>query len=154
LQKGLKYNVHAKRKNWVPNLALEAETAISLLPTNEREVYMKLVADRIDTLNQKKPPTTKLTQRKKMIRSIQNKLRKNNALIARGDKSNSTVILPTHQYETKIQNFILNNNFRTTTTDPINTFQTHIRQTINETRTLIPSLQMEIHKYEPLSSLH
>ena len=72
-----------------------------------------------------------------MIRSNQNKLRKNNAMIARADKGNSNVILPTHQYETKIQNFILNN-FCTTTTDPINTFQTHIRQTINEIRTLIP----------------
>ena len=59
-------------------------------------------------------------------------------MIARADKGNSIVILPTHQYETKIQNFILNNNFRTTTTDPTNTFQTHIRQTINESRTLIP----------------
>jgi len=54
LQKGLKYNVHAKRENWIQNLALEAETAISLLPTNERQVHRKLVADRIDTLNQKK----------------------------------------------------------------------------------------------------
>jgi len=63
LQKGLKYNVHAKWKKWIQNLALEAETAISLLQANERDVYRKLVADRIDTL--KKNPTTKHTQRKK-----------------------------------------------------------------------------------------
>jgi len=55
LQKALKYNLHAKSKNWIQNLALEAETAISLLPTNEREVYRKLVADCIDTLTPKKP---------------------------------------------------------------------------------------------------
>ena len=28
LQKGLKYNLHTKRENWIQNLALEAETAI------------------------------------------------------------------------------------------------------------------------------
>jgi hypothetical protein len=43
-------NVHAKKKDWVQNVALEAETAITQLPTNEREVYRKLVADHIDTL--------------------------------------------------------------------------------------------------------
>jgi len=72
LQKGLKYNVHAKWKNWIQNLALEAETAISLLPTNERDVYRKLVADRIDTLSQKKS-LPQNTPRGKTIRSIQNK---------------------------------------------------------------------------------
>jgi len=137
LQKGLKYNTHAKGKNWIQNLALEAETAISHLPTNEREVYRKLTADQIEKLNQNNPYHEKHPEEKK-IRSIQKKLSKNNAMIARADKGNSIVILPTIQYEAKIQDFILNNNFRTTTTDPTNTFQSHIRQTINESRTLIP----------------
>jgi len=137
LQKGLKYNLHAKSKNWIQNLALEAETAISLLPTNEREVYRKLVADHIATLNQKNP-THNTHPEEKTIRSIQNKLSKNNAMITRADKGNSIVVLPTHQYETKIQNFILNNNFCTATTDPTNTFQTQVRQKINESSTLIP----------------
>jgi len=136
LQKGLKYNIHEKKKNWLQNLALEAGTAISLLPTNEREVYRKLTADRIHKLNQDNPHH-KTHPEGKMIRLIQNKLSKNKAMIARADKGNSIVILPTHQYETKIQDFILNNNFRTTTTDPTNTFHSHIRQTINESRSLI-----------------
>ena len=32
LQKGLKYNIHPKPKNWINTLAIEAETAITLLP--------------------------------------------------------------------------------------------------------------------------
>jgi hypothetical protein len=50
LQKGLKYNTHAKKKDWIQTLGLEAETAITQLLTNERDVYRKLVADCIDTL--------------------------------------------------------------------------------------------------------
>jgi len=122
LQKGLKYNIHEKNKNWLQNLALEAETAISLFPTNEREVYRKLTADRMDKLNQDNPHH-KTHPEGKTIRSIQNKLSKNKAMIAKADNGNSIVVLPTHQYETKIQDFTLNNNFRTTTTDPTNTFQ-------------------------------
>jgi hypothetical protein len=56
LQKGLKYNLHIKPKNWIQNLALEAETAITKLPSNEREVYRKLVADCIDKLQQQNLP--------------------------------------------------------------------------------------------------
>jgi hypothetical protein len=60
------------------------------------------------------------------------------AMITHADKGNSIVIPPTHHYETKIQNFIPNNNFHAATTDPTNTFQTQIRQTIKESTTLIP----------------
>ena len=39
LQKGLKYNLHTKQVNWLRNLALEAEMAISQLPTTDHNVY-------------------------------------------------------------------------------------------------------------------
>jgi len=137
LQKRLKYNIHSKGKNCIQNLALEAETAITQLPTTEREVYRKLVADHINTLILLNP-THQTHPETKVIGSIQTKLKENNAMITCADKGNSIVILPTLQYETKIQNFILNNNFRTATADPTNTFQTQIRQTIRDSKTLIP----------------
>ena len=126
-----------KKKDWIQNLALEAETAITQLPTNEREVYRKLVADRINTLQQNNP-NHRTHPEARIIKSIQTKLKDNNAMITRADKGNSIVILPTQQYETKIQNFIHNNNFHTATTDPTNTFQNQIRQTIKESTSLIP----------------
>jgi hypothetical protein len=54
-QKGLKYNLHSKRENWIQTLALEAETTISKLPTAVRDVYRKLVAQCIGTLQQNNP---------------------------------------------------------------------------------------------------
>ena len=38
LQKGLKCNIHAKKKKWIQTLALEAETAVTQLPNNDRDV--------------------------------------------------------------------------------------------------------------------
>jgi len=55
LQKGLKYNTRAKKKNWIQTLALEVETAITQLPSNEKDVFRKLVAERIKILQQQKP---------------------------------------------------------------------------------------------------
>jgi hypothetical protein len=59
-------------------------------------------------------------------------------LITRAHKGNTVVILPTRQYETKIQNFLLDSNFHTDTTDPTSAFQTQLRNTIKENMTLIP----------------
>jgi len=44
-------------------------------------------------------------------------------MLTRADKDNTIVILPTHQYETKLQDFIQNNDFHTKATDPTKTFQ-------------------------------
>jgi len=55
LQKGLKYNIHAKKENWIQTIALEAETAVTQLPPNDRDVYRKLIAERIDKLRKQNP---------------------------------------------------------------------------------------------------
>jgi hypothetical protein len=40
LNKGLKYNLHYKRKNWIETLAIEADTAINKIDPKEQE-YMR-----------------------------------------------------------------------------------------------------------------
>jgi hypothetical protein len=128
LHEGLKYNLHSKLINWIQNLALEAETAITQLPPNERDVYRKQEADRIDKLQQHNPHI-RTHPESKIIKSIRTKLSENNAIVTRADKGNSIVILPTPLNESKIDNFMSDNNFHTTTTDPTNSFQTQVRNT-------------------------
>ena len=94
LHKGLKYNIHAKKKDWIQTLALETETAISQLPTNERDVYRKLVAERVDKL-QKQNSTHNTHSEAKLVHSIQRKLKEHEAMITRADKGNTVVILTT-----------------------------------------------------------
>jgi len=52
---------------------------------------------------------------------------------------NSLVILPTVHYENKIEQFIQSNNFLTSKTNPIDSFQTQVRKVINNSKALIPS---------------
>jgi hypothetical protein len=52
-------------------------------------------------------------------------------MIVKADKDKSTAILPTQLYDTKLQNFITENNFHTINTDPTKTSQYHIRKTVN-----------------------
>ena len=136
LQKGLKYNIHAKKKDWIQTQALEAETAITQLPTNERDVYRKLVADRIDRL-QRQNPSHETHPEAKLINSIRKKLKENDAMITRADKGKSIVILRTHQYEIKLQEFLDDNEFHTNTSDQTAKSQTQIRATVRQSPTLI-----------------
>ena len=59
-------------------------------------------------------------------------------MITRADKGNSIVIFPKTQYQSKIQDFLHDNNFQTTKTDPTKTFQTQVRKTIKNSKQLIP----------------
>jgi len=59
-------------------------------------------------------------------------------MITRADNANTVVILPTHQYETKLQDFIQNNDFHAKTMDPTKTFETQVRTMIKQSPNLIP----------------
>jgi hypothetical protein len=71
------------------------------------------------------------------MKSIQTKLKVNDAMITIADKGNSFVILQTQQYNTKIQDFIDKNKFQSSTTNPTKLSQNQIRKTINHSTTLI-----------------
>jgi hypothetical protein len=90
--------LHSKPKNWIQNLALEAETAITLLPPNERDVYRRSVADCIDMLQQQQHQTHQTHPETRLIKSIQTKLQENEATITLADKGNSVVIFPTQHF--------------------------------------------------------
>jgi len=50
LNKGLKYNFTYKGKYWLSNLALEAEAAITVLPTHEQEHIRHQIAHNLQKL--------------------------------------------------------------------------------------------------------
>jgi hypothetical protein len=88
------------------------------------------VADRVGILHKRENLThNKYTQRKtNTAKSIRAKLEENNATIACADKGNSMVILPTEQYEGKIQNLIDANKFHKTT----KTFENQVLKIIKQ----------------------
>jgi hypothetical protein len=72
------------------------------------------------------------------MKSIRTKPSENNATITRADKGNSLVILPTPQYDLKIEKFLNDNSFHTIATDPTKTFQNQVRRRQeNSSKTLI-----------------
>jgi hypothetical protein len=139
LNKGPKYNLHTIRPNWLTDLALEAETAIMQLP--DIEFHRKRVTERIETLHKDGPQTHSkhVLQEACTAKSIRSKLEKNNATIARADKGNSLVVIPTEKYEDKIQDFINANKFQKTEANLTKKYQNQIRKTVTQSKHLIPT---------------
>jgi hypothetical protein len=99
------------------------------------------VAKRINILqkNSSTQPTPKIAQQEaKTIRNIKSKLHSYNTTVTRADKGNSVAVLPTTQYNQKLQDFIQNNNFKTIHTDPTKAFQSQVRKTLHNSKALIP----------------
>jgi hypothetical protein len=72
------------------------------------------------------------------MKSIQAKLKDNDAMITTADKGNSLVIIQSQKKKKKIQDFIDNNNFQSPSNNPTKRFQSQIRKTINHSTALIP----------------
>jgi hypothetical protein len=80
--------------------------------------HTQQVANHIEHLHNKAAPHKNTHLEAKTLRLIQSKLKSIEAKVAQADKGNSLVILPTLQYESKIQDFINKNNFQTSTSNP------------------------------------
>jgi hypothetical protein len=113
---GLKYNLLYKHKNWIKTLALEAETAITQLPTHEQDYIRALKAHNLKQLYKQQSyniqhNSTHALREYRILKQVKNKLELNEAIVSKADKGNSIVILYLKYYHSKVQNFINNNNF-------------------------------------------
>ena len=88
LNKGIKYNLNYKHKMWVNNLALEVESAITLLPPGEQNYMRHQVAKNINKLINQQNPNNRRTAIKgkeefRILKQIRSKIQTNNALITK-----------------------------------------------------------------------
>jgi hypothetical protein len=142
LNKGLKYNLSLRPKNWIKNLALEAETAITHLPYTEQEGLRFQSARNIQLPyiqhgNNNGHNTKRVNSEKHTIRSMKNKLQSNNAIITKADKGNTIVITYKQEYCKKIGEFIGKNNLLKVNNDPTKVFQKKVRNVLNECQVVL-----------------
>jgi hypothetical protein len=137
LYKSLKYNLDFKRKDWIKNLVLEAEAAVTLLPNHEQDYVRIQVAHNVKQLykhysDARQCINPKAKRKRNIINKVKANLTYNKALILKADKGNSIVITYTDEYNSKVQQFIDSNNFTIMDKDPTTQFEKRIRTIINE----------------------
>ena len=91
LNKGLKYNLNYKQKNWNIKLALEAETTITQLRISEQEYMRYRVEENINKLytqydHNKHYSSIHDKKEKKILNRIKEKLEEDSAIIPKADE--------------------------------------------------------------------
>ena len=142
LGKGLKYNIWHKPKNWITTLALEAETGICSIHIQDQDYFWGQVAKTINCLYQQEKNIHYNNKRKannenRIIKTIRTKLKENNAIITKAGKGNSIIIVIQKDYTDKIDKFISSSQFDVLKSDPTNTYQKQIRNTLNSCKAII-----------------
>jgi hypothetical protein len=140
LNKGLKYNLNYKNKNRLSTVAMEAETAISMLPSHEQEYLRYQVAHNLQKLYKQqgnKHTRKDHAKENKTFTQIKRKLEAANAMVTKADKGNSLIILPESEYNSKVNDFITNNNFSLIPQDNTKRLQRTVRATVNECKNII-----------------
>jgi hypothetical protein len=103
LEKGLKYNLHFKDKQWINRLALEADSATSLADPLQQNYLKHLVAKHIQKLQQKYSTqnyNNKKTQQEwNVLKGIKQKISNNNLVVTRADKGKTVVITEADEYK-------------------------------------------------------
>jgi hypothetical protein len=134
LNKGLQYNLHSKNKNWFKNLAIEADTAISMADVNDQDFLKRTIAKQLRNIAQNSTEShhkkQKFVTEKRILRTIKEKLEFNNACISSADKGKTIVVLSRSDYSEKISQFVNDNKFEKIDTDPTTLFQKQANQAI------------------------
>jgi hypothetical protein len=145
LRKGLKYNIRPPQKQWIKTLAIEAETAVHLLPHPDQHPIRYQVAKTLDKLiTEAKNPSSKKTSHiatniseRKTIQDIRTKLLQHNATITKADKGQTLIIITLADYNTKTYQFLNNTHFKMNRADPTNTYQKEVKKVIKKCPILI-----------------
>ena len=121
-----------KQKQWISNLAMKAEMAITLLPPGEQDYVRHQVAKNIKKLYQQQEQGNTYRDKQankedRIMKQIKHKLNKNKAIISKADKGNSTVVLYLDDHNSKINEFISSNNFTTANADITKSLQKELR---------------------------
>jgi hypothetical protein len=130
LNKGLQFNINCKSKYWFRNLALEADTAISLANSEDQDFLKQTIANKLKAIAHNASPAQynrlKSANEKRIINSLKDKLVLNNACVAKADKGKTIVILNANEYNEKISHFIKENKFEKMDTDPTGGYQKQV----------------------------
>jgi hypothetical protein len=136
LEKGLKYNLHRKPKNWMEKIAVEAETAINNVDVIKQDHLRHTVAEHLAKIqrnihvnnNNNNNNREQDKQEWRTLKELKETISKHNLTITRADKGRTVVIMEQAQYDNKVMEFL--HGIRAAKNDPTNIFQSKIKQAL------------------------
>ncbi len=141
LDKGLKFNIApSNNSTQTTRQLLDIENAIRRTDEQHQDDIRTLIA--IDIRKNKTNINQNIHEAERhTVKNINTKLLDNNALITKADKGNTLVIMKTDDYNSKINDYIENNNIIELHEDPTNKYHKTINKKINNCSELFNPIQ-------------
>jgi len=131
LNNGLQYSIEKPLKKYWTELITETEQAIRLLDSKMQAVFRILATKKLKQISASDNHHNVMAKRQTYIlKNINSKLEKDNAMVAKTDKGKTRVIISTDGYNKKFHNFLNKNNFQKLQKDPTEKYQKLITKTL------------------------
>ena len=141
LDKGLQHSIAKPIRKWWNDTVMETEQAIRKLDPQIQEPYRIIAAQKLQQIKQRNNTKSRTKTEEKeysTIKSIHKKLNQHNAMITKADKGKTTVIINKEEYNNKVMEFLLENNFKQINKDPTNKYKAQIQKIAKQCETIIP----------------
>ena len=112
-------------------------TSIQSLPIEERSPIRYLVAKSLDNLPHKHPHITNANEHK-TLQNLRDKLIQNKCMITKAGKGQNLIVITKEAYESKIYDFLQDNNFVQISRDPTAFYTRETKKILNTRKLLIP----------------
>lgn len=139
LNKGLKHNFpHKSWKKQLVSEILNVETAINIIRDDQTKTVLRHAIDNKVVSLQKSDKTRNKPNSNvsDALESIKRKLIDHECIVIKADKGQSTVIMNVHEYNSKVEEFIINNNIEPINKDPTNKFSKTLLNNLNKIKHL------------------
>jgi hypothetical protein len=119
LNNGLQHSIEKLLEKYWTDLLMETEQAIRMLEPKMQSPYRILATRKLKQIKTSSSHhNAKAKRQTYILKNINNKLRKEDAMITKADKGKTCVIIYNNDYTNKVQNFLDNNNFQKLTDKP------------------------------------
>lgn len=156
LSKSIKYNLNLDDKlNTIENDLLEVEVAIRQKEKETQDQLRFNFTHELDKYDISKRNKDKVSQKTKdqlkIVNSITVKLKENEAILTKADKSNTTVVINKNDYDNKVKDFISSNDFEILNLDPTTEFTKTTNEAINKCKSIPKVIKNQIKMIKPQS---
>jgi hypothetical protein len=155
LSKGLQYNLHNKNKSWFKYLAIEADTAICMADAQDQDFLKRTIETQLRNIARKSKEARYDKQmfinEKKILQNLKAKLELNYACVTSADKGKTVIVISKYDYSDKISQFINDNKFDSSNTDPTVAFQKQSNQAIQSSTIIKNEHKWKLKSINPTS---
>ena len=125
------HSIEKPLKKYWTNLIMETKQAIRKLDSKMQAPHRILATKKLRQLRASDHHNNVMAKRQTYIlKNINNKLEKENAMVAKADKGKTCVIIYTDEHNKKVHNFFNENNFQKLQKDPTDKYQKLITKTL------------------------